>query len=201
MPEYCTCGAELPPDARFCHKCGKPQRDEPVLVEEPPAPPPVVAPPAPLQPSGQLNLGLALRTALLTAAILFLLNLIAAEAVVVWLLAIGFLAVFFYQRRGGRLSLGGGARLGWITGLTSFVLFGLPSLVLLATRPDYLRTVIEELKKNSAISPALRDRMMEALQQMPLGLLLMAALVMLVMFSVFPLIGGLIGAKILKKSS
>ena len=27
VPEYCTCGAQLPPDARFCHKCGKPQYD------------------------------------------------------------------------------------------------------------------------------------------------------------------------------
>src|SRR5437016_5825462 len=37
MPESCTCGAQQPPDARFCHKCGKPQRDEPearMLAEE-----------------------------------------------------------------------------------------------------------------------------------------------------------------------
>jgi len=27
MPEFCTCGAQLPPDALFCHKCGKPQRE------------------------------------------------------------------------------------------------------------------------------------------------------------------------------
>ena len=26
VPEFCTCGARLPEDARFCHKCGKPQR-------------------------------------------------------------------------------------------------------------------------------------------------------------------------------
>ena len=31
MPEFCTCGAELPPDARFCHRCGKPQREETAL--------------------------------------------------------------------------------------------------------------------------------------------------------------------------
>ena len=36
MPEFCTCGAELPPDSRFCHKCGKPQREE-IAVEEPQA--------------------------------------------------------------------------------------------------------------------------------------------------------------------
>ena len=34
MPEFCSCGAQLPPDALFCHKCGKPQRD---IVEPDPA--------------------------------------------------------------------------------------------------------------------------------------------------------------------
>src|ERR1044071_8323555 len=52
VPEFCTCGARLPEDARFCHKCGKPQRDEPLMVEEARPPPPfprdvpvVLAPP------------------------------------------------------------------------------------------------------------------------------------------------------------
>ena len=33
MPDFCTCGAQLPPDSLFCHKCGKPQRD--VIEPEP----------------------------------------------------------------------------------------------------------------------------------------------------------------------
>ncbi len=33
MPDFCTCGAQLPLDALFCHKCGKPQRD--VIEPEP----------------------------------------------------------------------------------------------------------------------------------------------------------------------
>src|SRR5258708_28410835 len=45
LPERCTCGAILPEDARFCHKCGKPQREEPLIPQEaaepqPPPPPP-----------------------------------------------------------------------------------------------------------------------------------------------------------------
>ena len=39
VPEFCTCGAQLPPDARFCHKCGKPQYDYPGVEEPEPAPP------------------------------------------------------------------------------------------------------------------------------------------------------------------
>src|SRR3954453_7443593 len=51
--EYCTCGAKLPEDARFCHKCGKPQfeliePEEPAVVE--PVPPVPVQPPP--QPQG-----------------------------------------------------------------------------------------------------------------------------------------------------
>ena len=40
VPEFCTCGAQLPPDARFCHKCGKPQYDYPVVEEAEPEPAP-----------------------------------------------------------------------------------------------------------------------------------------------------------------
>ena len=40
VPEYCTCGAKLPEDALFCHKCGKPQREDLIVAEPPPPPPP-----------------------------------------------------------------------------------------------------------------------------------------------------------------
>src|SRR5712671_1156966 len=72
VPDVCTCGAKLPPDARFCHKCGKPQRDEPVIVEEAESPPPLPfselpAPPAPARISFH-NL-LAVRVALMAGAL------------------------------------------------------------------------------------------------------------------------------------
>src|SRR5215471_558408 len=37
MPDFCSCGAQLPEDAVFCHKCGKPQRE--IAAAEPEAPP------------------------------------------------------------------------------------------------------------------------------------------------------------------
>ena len=48
MSDFCTCGAELPPDARFCHRCGKPQREEPIpeSAEPPPAANPSIPPAA-----------------------------------------------------------------------------------------------------------------------------------------------------------
>src|SRR5689334_2027095 len=36
MADFCTCGAQLPEDARFCHRCGKPQRNETFAVEPTP---------------------------------------------------------------------------------------------------------------------------------------------------------------------
>ena len=55
MLEFCSCGAQLPPDSLFCNKCGKPQRDvvapepepesDPALLPPPPAPVAVAPPP------------------------------------------------------------------------------------------------------------------------------------------------------------
>src|SRR5271166_3623640 len=83
VPEYCTCGAQLPPDALFCHKCGKPQRDligaEPEESLPPTVPqtlaaevPSQKAPPQKSPPVGFRN-PIAVRVALLTGigALLF----------------------------------------------------------------------------------------------------------------------------------
>ncbi len=192
MPEFCTCGAELPPDARFCHKCGKPQRDEYIVPEEELAPPPAPkAEPVPVAPpAAHLNLALALRTALLTTLIWFLLMLVADQGGLVWLLLSGFLGVFFYQRRGGRLSAGGGARMGSISGLMIFALFGLPSIYVVS-RPDLMR---EALAKRG-MSPEMSSQMLNAVQQVPLAVLIG---VIVLAFTLVPLIGGWIGAKVLK---
>jgi hypothetical protein len=48
MPEFCTCGAQLPPDALFCHKCGKPQRELVAPEVHIPEHAEFVPPPAPL---------------------------------------------------------------------------------------------------------------------------------------------------------
>jgi len=57
LPEYCTCGAQLPPDARFCHKCGKPQYDYPAIEDErvEPVPPPAVAAAPVVQPPLEIS--------------------------------------------------------------------------------------------------------------------------------------------------
>src|ERR1041384_1004295 len=119
MPDVCTCGAQLPPDAQFCHKCGKPQRE--IVEPEPAAPPPVLAPPpeprrqtAPVNFRNPAALRIALLVAISATALGFVLPFLN------WLAA-GFFAVFFYCRKTGyELNVGGGVKLGWITGVLMF---------------------------------------------------------------------------------
>lgn len=120
MPDFCSCGAELPPDALFCHKCGKPQRELPEVTAAAPAPvvlppPKPQPPPAPLDFSNPLALKIALLVAMGATALFFL-------PYVNWLAA-GYFAVFLYRRRTGcAVNVGAGVRLGWITGLFTFPL-------------------------------------------------------------------------------
>src|ERR1035438_5726160 len=82
MPEFCTCGAELPPDARFCHRCGKPQREEivPETVARPPevvmavTPGPEGVPPPSAPPRVNFHNRTAVRIGLLMAGIASLLS-------------------------------------------------------------------------------------------------------------------------------
>ena len=129
MPDFCTCGAQLPPDALFCHKCGKPQRD--VIEPEPEdrdaaessrllLPPAYAAPPPP--PQINFHNLVAVRIAFVVAPIAFLLSWIPAANLLLWI-AGGFLAVFFHRRRtGDLLNVRAGVRLGWVTGVIMFAI-------------------------------------------------------------------------------
>ncbi len=141
MEGYCTCGAKLLPDSQFCHRCGRPLRDDVGVAEEPEATPgeavaevpPVVKPefvqiiaPAPADIS--FRNGTAVRVGFLAAAIVQLLMTLAATvagpiAMPIVLCAGGYYAVFLYRRRtGAGLTVANGARMGWITGVFTFVI-------------------------------------------------------------------------------
>src|SRR5687768_8003276 len=130
MPDFCTCGAELPPDALFCHKCGKPQREiaapegQETPVPEVVPPPPIAAAPA----ITRLNFRnpIAVRIALLVSVIAALLSFL---PFLNWTAA-GFFAVFFYKRKtGSLLNVSAGVRMGWITGLLMFSLWSVIFIV------------------------------------------------------------------------
>jgi len=128
-PETCSCGAQLPPEAVFCHKCGKPQRDVGALEPEPrpvEAAPPLFLPVPPETPPLSFRNPIALRIAAMVAVGATFLSFL---PYLNWLAA-GYFAVFFYRRRtGSGLNLLIGLRMGWITGV---LMFGLTVLVIAA---------------------------------------------------------------------
>ncbi|HEY2845151.1 MAG TPA: zinc ribbon domain-containing protein [Bryobacteraceae bacterium] len=202
MPDYCTCGAQLPPDARFCHKCGKPQRDEPVLVEEFVEQPPIVAaPPPPPEPAPiSFRNATAVRVAVLAGVPVFLLSAVAGPLTLAVPIAGGFFAVYLYRRRTGqRVSVAAGARLGWIAGIIVFAILTmlLTMLVLMLSQPELLQSMRDQMAKMSSISPEEVTKRIDLLRT-PSSL----ALVLLDAFLTYTLLtalGGAVGAKFLDR--
>jgi len=202
VPEYCTCGAKLPEDARFCHKCGKPQRDEPVPREEAePSPPPL--PQLPRFPPIGLNNGLAVRIALLggasSLAMSMLFGQVAPAISLLWLVVAGFFCVFLYRRRTGqKLSVLHGAHLGWICGLFVFVIMAVLVSVTVLSDPGALSSALDAMRDqlNASTRPGMDvNRIMDQVRS-PSGVLFGLLGAFLILTSL-PAFGGAIGAKLL----
>ena len=208
VADFCTCGAELPPDARFCHKCGKPQREEAVVVPEPVVefvPLPVAVPVAPAVPVST-DVSLHDRPAVLSALTAALIGL--ALMMMVFLPAIlrfaspvvsGFLAVLIYRRRTQKLvNIKNGLRLGWITGMLAFVItvimFTLTMMVLLSD-PQAVAMVKDSMKEMG--SPKELDAMVEVLKT-PAGILAWLASSFFTLTGL-PMLGGALGATLAGK--
>ncbi len=202
MPEFCSCGAQLPEDARFCHKCGKPQRDIPVVVETPPIEIRLEAPVPQLAPS--FRHPVALRTGLLVSAIATLLCLAFPYGFVVWLPAAGFIAVYLFGRRTGQsLSVRNGARMGWIAGVLGFVIATIlltAIATIIANTPGSLDQLREQLNARAVNSEDV-DKALQILgDPQERTVFFLQFLLFWFMFSVsFCTVGGALGAKVLAK--
>ena len=206
MPDYCTCGAQLPEDARFCHKCGKPQRDEPLLVEdEQPEQQPIAqippTAPQPVEPAAiSFRNATAVRVAVLAGIPVFLLSAVAGPLTLAVPVAGGFFAVYLYRRRTGqRVTVLAGARLGWISGIIVFAILTmlLATLVLMLSQPELLQSMRDQMAKMSSISPEEVTKRIDLLRT-PSSL----ALVLLDAFLTYTLLtalGGAVGAKLLDR--
>jgi hypothetical protein len=210
--EYCTCGAKLPADARFCHKCGKPQYDEPLFqtVTEEPAPiVTAVPPPLPAKVGISFHNSVAVRVALMAAGIMTLLLAfpIPAFLAAIWQLVLlpagGFFAVYLYGRRTGEsISVLAGARMGWITGVFCFAImtvFFTVSIIQIATK-DGLPAFFREMVSQRG-TPDLINQFNQILSS-PAGvatLLFGMLLIFFVMLTLLPVVGGALGAKVLAK--
>jgi hypothetical protein len=209
VPEFCTCGAQLPPDARFCHKCGKPQYDYPGL-EETEVSQPAIEAPVFAAPRTQLPLEITFRNRLAVRA-----GLIAAIAAVIlsvvplpWVflrllpfLAGGFFAVFLYTRRSGQiLSVRSGARMGWITGILAFAIVGVivaVSVIAIMSEPDLAKQIQSQLPPNDARSSSIAQALSNPAKLS--AELLQSLVVLFVVLTALPIIGGALGAKLLEK--
>ncbi len=207
MPDFCTCGAQLPPDARFCHKCGKPQYDYPGLAEEtaPPTPAPLPSPQVQAPPEISFHNRLAVRIgflAALTAVLLFMFPLpFPFLRLLFAFIAAGFLAVFAYTKRTGQiLSVRGGARMGWITGIFSFtfvtILFTV-AMIAIANQGGLVNFFRSQLPPNDVRTEKLAQALSDPATMA--GGLVFSIILMFVILTALPVLGGALGAKVFEK--
>jgi len=211
VPDFCTCGVQLPPDARFCHKCGKPQYDYPGLVEEAPAPPPLpIVQPAVAAPPPEISFHnrLAVRIGFFVALMLFIpfvfLQLIPFVPLLIAFLA-GFFAVHRYCRSTGHsLSIRSGARMGWITGIFSFGIVAVFITFIMAVASTQAPNV-DRLREFQGPFFHLSAEQIDAVAKLfqdPVSLAQTIAAMLLMFFVILtalPMLGGALGAKVLYK--
>ena len=211
MPEFCTCGAQLPPDARFCHKCGKPQYDYMPAIEEAeeaPTPQPTALPelqPVRFPADIGFHNGVAVRIGFIAAMgavmiSLFPIPLPFVRLPLAFLLA-GFLAVFLYSRRTGQtLSIRSGARMGWITGIFSFTLVTILFTVIMVAVSSQ-GGLVQQLRSQLPANDARADMIQQAFSSpaMIAGVVVLYLILFFVVFTALPIIGGALGAKVLEK--
>lgn len=191
--DFCTCGAQLPPDALFCHKCGKPQRE----IVTPEIQAPVVPPPAaprpeapPLSFHNRVAVRIALLVALSATALFFL-------PYVNWFAA-GFFAVLLYRRRTGfLLNMESGVRLGWITGLLMFAML----VVLFVVSMFAIRALGGVAVVQAQFKTAFDPKVLEALKALENAPEMAGQLVVMFFFvTCLSMAGGALGARIVGRS-
>jgi uncharacterized membrane protein len=201
VPEYCTCGAQLPPDARFCHKCGKPQREEDVPVEEEPVVLPILPTPVAVEPPPiSFRNATAVRVALATGIPMFLLSAVAGPLALAVPVVGGFFAVYLYRRRTGeKITVLAGARLGWISGIIVFAIVTvvLTLVMLMLSQPDFVQSMRDQMAKMSSISQDELTKRIELLRT-PSGLAL-GLLDTFLSYTLLTALGGAVGAKVLSR--
>jgi hypothetical protein len=211
VPEFCTCGAELPPDARFCHKCGKPQREEPSLAQELPAPawqPPPAGRPAiqEIPPEIGFRNSLAVRISFLSGCLAFLASSMPFHPLVrlLFLLGAGVLAVYLYRRRSGfPVEVRGGVKMGWITGLFCFVIFTVLFTASFAALALIVRdgSMIGYMREQLSAMGMSQDKIQQAMEIFQNPVQIVGMLLWLFLTSTFvPALGGALGAKLLNRN-
>jgi TM2 domain-containing membrane protein YozV len=208
MPERCTCGTQLVPNALFCHLCGRPQReiltlsdDAPDTPREEPAPP--AEEPKPLGIS--FSNPDVIRSAYPPAAVAAILGSIQFVAMLcfLWYPAAGFASVYLYRVRTGIfLAPRAGAKIGAITGLLVFAISLLIATVgfLFVGTADFSEAMRQGLEQSGQPEEVQRTVLDLLNNPATMALLLLMVLgVQLFVTTGFAILGGALGAKVLEK--
>lgn len=207
-PEKCTCGAVLAENARFCHRCGRPVFELTAAEEQNLAPPVAapVPPPAVVVDAVPLPIGfgnpIALRVAFLMSLGVMMASTVASIVPVVsyfflaWWLGAGWAGVRLYRRLTGlRLSVGSGARLGFLTGMFAFLSMAVVSTLTLASSAgrDALDQMVRQMKQDPRLLEVVNDPAM--LKAALFGGLLLGLIAVFAMVTGVCAAGGALGAK------
>jgi hypothetical protein len=221
---FCTCGAKLPDEARFCHKCGKPQFEEPPPIPEDTTDLRELALANEVRAAAEATLGAAamgpapisfhnghaVRTAFLSALLVWMLMIVPIGGPIgilfrlFILLAGGFVSVYFYNKRTGEtLTVTAGARMGWITGVVFYVIwmvFFTITLILLQSEGGLLKAYQEQLKESAAPQAGV-EQLMEIMKspEMFATMLVVTLGVVFFVFTLSMIAGGALAAKILPR--
>jgi hypothetical protein len=201
VEQRCTCGAALPDDARFCHKCGKPQYEEDIarLTGEAPVAAAPVTPATTPTPRISFSNSRAVVVSLAVAAV-SLLGLCAAAfiAPLLWpivLCGAGFAAVMLYKGHSPEpLSPAAGARLGWMTGLWLFLVFAISAALtsIYLTSPNG-REALKALPNIPELA-----KMLDNPHQFLMSVLA-SIIPTFFMVTLLPGLGGMLGAKLVTR--
>lgn len=213
VESFCTCGAKLVDDALFCHRCGRPVRELTaearggIEQQEEPQPEPVAPPPPVLQeaaPSFQSNT--AMRVGFLAAVLVQLasiLSAIAGASLLMPLLLIGggfYAAVLYMRRTGAPLSAVEGARVGWITGIFTFVIatvFFTAGMALLSASGELVKAYEESLARMNLPTDSVERLRRLLAEPKTFALTVIAGLAFQFLFlTIFCSLGGVLGARL-----
>jgi uncharacterized membrane protein required for colicin V production len=113
----------------------------------------------------------------------------------------GFLAALLYSRRTGQiLSIRGGARMGWITGIFSFALVTIlftVSMVALSSQGGLAKQFRDQFPANDARA----DMVVQYFNNPAMigAAIVFYLMLFFVVFTALPILGGALGAKVLEK--
>ncbi|MEJ5368035.1 MAG: hypothetical protein WHT08_06940 [Bryobacteraceae bacterium] len=200
-------------DALFCHRCGRPVRElTPAVEEEQPEAAPEAGPlagpetAAPVREAPAFQNQAAIRVGFLAAVLVQLASILSAMAgasilLPLLLLGGGFYAAVLYMRRtGAPLTVIEGARVGWITGIFTFVIatvFFTAGMAVLSASGDLAKAYEESLSRMN-----LPEESVERFRQMledprMFAFTLIAGLVFQFLFlTIFCSLGGALGARL-----